>query len=201
MFGEEKQSEDLKAFEAELAALRPRAEGLDPRWRFLLAQEAALNQNLSADEALAAGRSICSRCGAVISGRRDKRRWAWPAAFSAMTTVAAVLLAALMVRVEPRSAAPTAEGNVSPTAATPFAKERVDPSSLLAAKDLPRRETRSGADETAYLNVRDRVLRLGVESWKSPPSPAAATTDFPERVLGSRDQMNRLLSLESLFGS
>jgi hypothetical protein len=200
MFGEEKQSEDLKAFEAELASLRPRAEGLDPRWRFLLAQEATLNQNQSADETLAAGRCVCSRCGAVASGR-DKRRWAWPAAFSAMTTVAVVLLVALVVRVEPRATAPTAEGSVSPVAATPFAEKRIDPSFMLAARDVPRRETRSGADETAYLNVRDRVLRLGVESWKSPASPAAATTDIPERVLGSRDQMNRLLRLESLFGS
>ena len=44
MFGEEKQNEDMKAFEAALAALRPRADGLDPRWRFLLAEEATLNR-------------------------------------------------------------------------------------------------------------------------------------------------------------
>jgi hypothetical protein len=164
MFDEEKQDDDVTAFEAALAALRPRGEGLDPRWRFLLAQEATLNQNLSADNALAAGRSVCSRCGGVVSDRRGRRRWAWPAAFSAMTTVAVVLLVAIVVRVEPRGAAPVAEGNAVPVAATPFDQERVDPRASLAAIDSARRELRSGADETAYLNVRDRVLRLGIES-------------------------------------
>ena len=53
------------------------------------------------------GQFFCSRCGAAFrpARRRPKRRWAWPAAFSAMTAVAAVLLVALVVRVEPRTAA------------------------------------------------------------------------------------------------
>jgi hypothetical protein len=200
MFGEENQSEDLKAFEADLASLRPRADGLDPRWRFLLAQEAALNHNLPGGDALAAGQFICSRCGAVSSGRHDRRRWAWPAAFSAMTTVAAALLVALVVRFEPQVAAPGGGESTSPVA-TSFAEKQADPNSSFAVRNVPRRGLFSGSDETAYLDLRDQVLRFGVESWQLPASAVAAATNTAEPVLSYREQLNRLLKQESLHGS
>ena len=46
MFDNENQDEELKAFEASLGSLRPSADGLDRRWRFLLGQEAAFNGHL-----------------------------------------------------------------------------------------------------------------------------------------------------------
>jgi hypothetical protein len=42
MFDKKESNEDLKAFEARLAALRPRADRLDPAWRSLLEKEAIL---------------------------------------------------------------------------------------------------------------------------------------------------------------
>jgi hypothetical protein len=199
MFSEENESEDLKAFEAALAGLRPQADRLDPRWRFLLAQEAALNQNLPASDMLAAGRFICARCGAGSSGRRDKRRWAWPAAFSAMTTVAAALLVTLLVRVEPQSVAPDGSPDALPMAAA-SAENKADPNAWAAVRNLPQRGLASGTEETAYLDVRDQVLRFGVDSWKLPVA-AVATTNRPERVLNCREQLDRLLRQESLPGS
>jgi hypothetical protein len=200
MFGEEKQSEDLKAFEAALAALRPRADGLDPRCRFLLAQEATLNQNLPASDALAAGQFICSRCGAASSGRGAGRRWAWPAAFSAMTTVAAVLLLALVVRVVSPVAAPGIRESVAASEA-PFVAEPTNASSSPAMRNSSRRASSSTSDETAYLDLRDQVLRFGVESWRSPASAAAATKSSTEPVLSYREELDRLLRQEALFGS
>jgi hypothetical protein len=200
MFGEEELSEELKAFEAELASLRPRADGLDPRWRFLLAQEARLNENVPAGEALAAGPFLCSRCGSALSGRRGKRRWAWPAAFSAMTTVAAALLLALLARIEPQAVTPGSGENALPVAA-PLAEDRADLHSPFVMRDSPQRPILFGSDETGYLTLRDQVLRFGVDSWRSPASPAAATTDFTQPVLNSRGQLDRRLRLDALFGS
>ena len=47
MFGEknENPNEDLKAFEAALAALRPRTDRLDSRWRSLLAKATAITDS------------------------------------------------------------------------------------------------------------------------------------------------------------
>jgi hypothetical protein len=195
MFGEEKQSEELKAFEAELASLRPRSDGLDPRWRFLLAQEATLNQNLPVSHALAAGRFVCSRCGGALSGGRGKSHWAWPAAFSAMTAVAAVLLVTIAVRVDPRIAAP-GDGKGVSTADASLAERPGDLHSSLVVRNLPRPQRFSGSGETAYLSLRDQVLRFGVESWKSPASAAAVTTRAAEPVLSCHGQLEALLIQE-----
>jgi hypothetical protein len=80
MSHEENRPEDLKALEAALAALVPRGDRLQrDRLMFL------------------AGRAAASRPGAAVS-----RRWAWPAAFSAMTAVAASLLVMLVTRPGPQ---------------------------------------------------------------------------------------------------
>ena len=197
MLEEEKQDDDLKAFEAALAALQPRADGLDPRWRFLLAQEAALNHNLSGGDALAAGPFVCSRCGAVSSGGRGKRRWAWPAAFSAMTAVAAALLLALVVRIEPRAVTPGGHEGVSP-APTPFVQKQSDSRSSFAISDSPRRAVLAASDEATYLSLRDQVLRFGIDSWRPPVTTVAATTKAAEPILGTRGHLDRLLKREAL---
>ena len=85
--------EELTPFESDLASVAPRAGGLDPGWGDYLAKEAELlgsrgPEGYPADQA-------CPYCGRRVNGRF--RRWAWPAAFSAMTAVAATLLAALLV--------------------------------------------------------------------------------------------------------
>ncbi len=73
---------DLAAFEAALASLAPRADGVNrDRLMFL------------AGEASAAAQSVQSS---------RQRTWAWPAAFTAITAVAASLLAVLMTQPGPQ---------------------------------------------------------------------------------------------------
>jgi len=67
---------DLAAFEAALASLVPRADGIGRDRLMFLAGQAAV-------------------AGRPVHGSRS-RNWAWPAAFSAMTAVAATLLAVLV---------------------------------------------------------------------------------------------------------
>jgi hypothetical protein len=122
MSAEEDGCEELKQFADDLAALVPRADRLDPRFATLLEKEAALTAELAATHAAQPGRpTACPYCGrsgpgdraqfrsAAVSAapggqdaRAPGRRWAWPAAFSAMSTVAAALLVMLLIRPQPQ---------------------------------------------------------------------------------------------------
>jgi hypothetical protein len=196
MFGEEELSEELTAFEAALASLRPRADRLDPRWRFLLAQAATLNQKMADADAEAAGQLLCSRCGGPLSDRKARHRWAWPAAFSAMTTVAAALLAALVVGVEPPTVAPS--GPRSSSTARPIAQPQVEPPSSVAWTNRPWRAAIGQSNEADYLSLRDQVLRFGVDSWRIPAPAVVATTSRAEPILSNREGLDRLLRQEAL---
>ena len=143
MFGEENDEQNLKAFEAALRSLRPRADRLDPALRAELAAQAKgphplpLSQRergetpgpLSPSErvgttgplslwervrvrALGAAKTssctnpsghlfLCIYCGSDAVQVRGAGRWAWPAALSTVTAVAAILLAMLVTRSEP----------------------------------------------------------------------------------------------------
>jgi len=79
MSQEENQPEDLKALEAALAALVPRGDRLDRDRLMFLAGQAAGSQP-----------------------RAARHRWAWPAAFSAMTAAAASLLVIVAARPGPQ---------------------------------------------------------------------------------------------------
>lgn len=70
---------ELTPFEASLAALAPRTAGLDREELFFRAGHAATLRDLG-------------------ERRLSWTRWAWPAAFSAMTVIAATLLAMLCLR-------------------------------------------------------------------------------------------------------
>lgn len=134
-------AEDVQAFEAALAAIQPNRDRLDRRWRALLAKEADLIAGLHAEQRAEAPLPspeseaaacpghvfLCVHCGSMRSAEemrnsataavsvRGRRRWAWPAAFSAMTAVAAVLLVLLVRPDEPRSV-----GEGSTSAAVPL---------------------------------------------------------------------------------
>jgi len=107
---ENHENEDLTAFEAALASLRPRTDRLDRQWRVLLAKEASLTAALQAEplasrsnglcNSPAGHQFICVHCGCTAPTARGVHRWTWPAAFSVMTTVAAALLVMLLVRIE-----------------------------------------------------------------------------------------------------
>ena len=127
-------------------------------------------------------------------------RWGWPAAFAAMTAVAASLLVALLAQPEPRvevrvvkvPVEPAGNGEVvpGPNAPTPRAEgPRIGPppenpesfpkpvagSGLFALVGLDWTQLydrdRPGS-ATSYPSLRDRVLREGVDSWPA-PSPGA----------------------------
>ena len=77
----EDQNSEMTSFEQDLAALGPRVDGFDrERLIFLAGRAAALRD--------------CSTSAIPAS----RLRWAWPAAFSTMTAVAAALLAMLCIR-------------------------------------------------------------------------------------------------------
>jgi hypothetical protein len=194
------QDEDLKAFEAALAALHPRSEVLDRRWRFLLAQEAAFNQTLPESELVTASRSLCARCGGnLLREPRSRRRWAWPTAFSAMTAVAATLLMMMLVRPESQIAVPRNE-RVSTAPPAPAVEDRAERVAWLATRNGFLRRPISDDSETSYLNLRDQIMLFGVDSWQQ-PTAAVVKSKAAEPSGNYREQLNRLLRQEGLHGS
>jgi hypothetical protein len=165
---------ELKAIEAELALLRPRTDRLDrERLIFLAGQQ--------------------SVAGGHLSATKHARRWGWPAAFAAMTAVAATLLVMLLLRPEPQvevrivkvpverrgngeaapaASAPTPPGEGPrhgplPESPEPLPKPAAG-SGLLALVGLDWAQLydrdRLGS-EMSYPSLRDRVLREGVDAW------------------------------------
>ncbi|HWB11870.1 MAG TPA: hypothetical protein VG826_21750 [Pirellulales bacterium] len=167
--------ESMRRVEAELASLSPRSVHLDrDRLMFLAGQASASGQAASAH-----------------------RGWAWPAAFSAMSALAAGLLLTLVLR-SPREVVrivqvPVGNVQVVDDARAGSQQGRVSPSTEVSAT-----ERGSSAPEIAasarmiargrpYVELRDRVLAMdlsanGLDRWpeevargeaSSPPSPAA----------------------------
>lgn len=82
-----------------MAALRPRTDGLDPRWRSVLAKEASLmSERGGAGECVspAGHRYLCIHCGSDMPTAGSASHWAWPAAAGAMASTAAILLMMLV---------------------------------------------------------------------------------------------------------
>ncbi len=173
----------LRRFEAELSALAPRAVRLDrDRLMFLAGQAAA---------------------GAPADAQ-PPRRWIWPVSFSAMSAVAASLLVLLILRPAPQiverivrvpvEAAPQASSN-------PLEGENVDlvagpsfdgpsPAETARRADPARGPATTPVVGTAYLDLRARVLAMGIESWQVPSSPADAS-DRP--AINYHDLLDSLL--------
>ncbi|HJT31371.1 MAG TPA: hypothetical protein VJ783_04925 [Pirellulales bacterium] len=162
---------DLQALEAALASLAPRPATID---RDRLMYEA--------------GRASVSTVPAAPHGR-----WAWPAAFSAMSAIAASLFLALVLRppvvVERVVQAPMVEKEREGEEATGRRGDEVhDRGELPRAFELARggEEARGrGGNEIpheeapgrSYLDLRDRVLAMGIETWQ--PSTNVAVADSP----------------------
>lgn len=164
--------QDLNAFEAALAALAPRSERLNRERLMFLAGQASL------------------------PAARGGRRWAWPAAFGAMTAVAAGLLLAVVIRapqagpagVAPLAAASAPEADV---AAVGGERPKVPPSPDQAPRPRPllggpgswvalclapweKRSAASRRPAESYLQLRDQVLSQGLDAWPQPPGAAVA---------------------------
>lgn len=149
---------ELKAIEAELAALVPRTDGLDRERLIFLAGQAS------------AQRATASRGGRAGG-------MTWPLATSAMTAVAASLLVVLVMRAEPEittrvvyryiprpetvedGSAVQVEPEASPAEAVPANPDRRDDSTLfraLAWIEFPDRER--VRQETSHFRHLDRML-------------------------------------------
>jgi hypothetical protein len=149
---EERPLDDLSEIESALASLAPR-EGQIDRDRLMF----------RAGQAAARAEARPARA----------RRWAWPAAFSTMTAVAAAMLMALILRPEPRiierlvpvsSLADRGEKDSSPPSA----------SSVVPAAPTSGSAPRVAPVAAAYPQLLARVLERGLDAW-----PPAASASLP----------------------
>jgi hypothetical protein len=191
---------ELKAIEAALASLSPRTDRLDrERLIFLAGQQ--------------------SMAGGHIGVTKRVRRWGWPAALGAMTTVAASLLVALLVRGQPPvevrivkvpveaagngEVLPGPDAQVPPGEGPRLGPPRENPERLpapvpgsglfaLVGLDWAQLYDRDRlSPETSYPGLRDRVLREGVDSWPAPsPGTDVKSTSAP---VPYRKLLNRAL--------
>jgi len=142
----ENQFPELTPFEASLAALAPQAAGLDREELFFQAGHAAALRDLG-------------------ERRLSWTRWGWPAGFSAMTAVAATLLAMLCLRAG-SSTIPSVAGTtpeIAAAAATPF----VLPNDESQQEDRP-------AGTATYSRLCDEILRHGINACLPETVPTAA---------------------------
>lgn len=139
---------------------------------------------------------------------RDRRRWMWPTAFSAMTALAATLLVMLLVRPGPQEKypfpdsvvkAPDVERKDPPKASQPSPKkqpetlppvetvrEEAPPSSFTIVSFFPR------PPSGTYPNDLDWILEHGVENWlESVENPGLPPEQIPPET--SRSRTNREL--------
>lgn len=110
-----KPGETFDEFESALAALRPRVDRSESRTEFI-PFPSGVGGNRATCERAAGHEFVCLHCGIDAPRINRRRRWAWPAAVATMTSVAAALLAMVVVdrtaRVAERENKP-----VGPTAA------------------------------------------------------------------------------------
>lgn len=150
-------------FEAELAALAPRVALFDRDRLMFLAGQASLSE---------------------APGNQPARRWAWPAAFSGMTALAASLVLVLVTR----PAAPVVERIVRLPVEMPRQPDHREPNSRqpgdslahkatgdgLAREMAPRVPRDNSTAESSYLDLRDRVLAMGIDSWQDGGASSAS---------------------------
>jgi hypothetical protein len=178
MSPEEKLPEELKAFEAALASLTPSADRLSRDRVMYLAGQAALSATEGDSPIFSAKKSGQSPM--------PKTRWAWPAAFSAMTAVAATL-AVLLVS---QPAIRTANHAENPNAA-PFVEGKTEHPSLAANQAVtsmsPEELEPLLADNAEFRGIDGRrpawALELALSGRILPPSSGNAArqaeTDSP----------------------
>jgi hypothetical protein len=200
----EENRHELSELEAALAALVPRAEGLNRDRLMFLAGQASVESKISQP----AAQSDTAR-------PRRGTGWAWPAALATMTGIAASLAVALAVRPAPQ----VVERIVERTATAPEAPRepaadvtdgRID---LDAAADSPpmadvlpdwlawglfSRPDVSIKHELSYPELRNQVLLHGLEPWKLQASASAATGRVQEEPVLDREQLNRWLKQEGV---
>jgi hypothetical protein len=134
---------ELTPFETALAALAPRAAEFDRESFFFQAGQAATLRDQD----------------------NPWTRWAWPGAFSAMTAVAAMLLAMLCLRTEPTANRPA--GGTMPEVAAAQAAPGVVPDPESKPEDR-------GAGIATFFRLREAILRRGMDAF---PAEKVASTE------------------------
>jgi hypothetical protein len=206
MSREEEQLPDLTAFEAALSALAPRVEGFQREQVIFRAGRASALRDTTGPRSRWAG-------------------WGWPAAFAAMTAVAAALLVMLstrpapnaVVRLEqPEAGAPgMAEGKVAaePSPAPAVAAEPPVDRTLEAVaawlSQWPAREPSAGrgpertdpAYSSSYSQLRERFLRDGEGPYPLEAATSAGPTQVAAGPLPYRELLDQLLKKQTSGGS
>ena len=185
---------DLKAIEAELASLSPRTDRLDrERLIFLAGQESVLAKGGMKGTVPF---SLRENRDSPLRENRDSPRLFWPAAFAAMTTVAATLLVMLLLRPEtpaevrfvevpaespgdrdlaPDGKLPARPPEDRPVEPSPEPREpSAEPaprSSLFASVGwdwLQLSDRGQLGPEASYPRLLDKVLKEGIDDWPLP---------------------------------
>lgn len=167
MSGRESDHKDLShqpldEFEQALAALRPRVDRSQSRSE-LIPFQSGVGVNLPTCERAAGHEFVCLHCGIDAPRIIRRRRWAWPAALATMTSVAAALLAMVVVdrtaRVAERENKP-----VGPTAAASSVTNKPDIAPMPIdtdtgrEADVPRRRALHARGERWILSAADIEL-------------------------------------------
>jgi hypothetical protein len=212
--------ENLTAFEAAMASLAPRSDRIDrDRLMFLAGQVSA---DVGRDRCAASAGENRAMSAAI---RPVVRRWAWPAAFGLMSAVAATLFAALASR--PTSDLATQRPQPADVATAsareavlPKDSERSLTANASAANDAQQngqaslrsesfwiellaravewaRSVDRRATQKTYAEIRDAVLRDGIDAWASERGsfPAhGATTAVAQTPLTQQQLLDELLN-------
>jgi hypothetical protein len=119
---------------------------------------------------------------ALILSQREKGpngRWAWPAAFSAMTALAASLLIMLVNRPEPRVIERIVRVPVERAAEIPVPQLAGQDERALESEPAFSPARRQTAYGESYLHSRDQVLAFGLDSWMRTVPPSTASSAEP----------------------
>jgi hypothetical protein len=182
---EKEESAEIKKFEAALAALAPRIDRFDrDRLMFLAGQQSVLKNCIGKG----------AECEAILPSPIGRgaggEGWVWPAAFTAMTAVAAALFVMLMLKSAPEAATDLSGTAKHTTLDTPLVLSvpaTADYSNSARMRALQIGENRSilglaflsGADDyivgdadskCSYPRLLNQILAYGVDSWQ--PSSA-----------------------------
>jgi hypothetical protein len=220
MSREEDRNEDpceLSELESALSALVPRAERFNrDRLMFLAGQASVEPKTCQPPMEAIANLSGLPHIGDLshvleASPPRPRGRWAWPAAFATMTGIAASLLVALAIRPAPQvverivRAPAVAQGPAAIVAHGHVATESERPSwvTVVALPDwlawgLFAQSDAGTKHEPSYAELRNQVLRHGVEPWSLQASESNATGGAQGEPFLDREQFNRWLEQEGL---